>query len=285
MNYSDIKASELIARIKILSNMNVAQKRIPQDGNFTYKTFDLRISSMPCINGENIVIRILNSKLDDISLSSLGFNDNNISKIMSAIKKPNGLILITGPTGSGKSTTLLSLINLLNDGTKKIITIEDPVEYKINGIIQIQVNEQIDLTFPNILRSTLRQDPDIIVISEIRDEITAQIAIRASLTGHLVLATLHTNDCISTYSRLIDMGIAKYLINDSLLLIVSQRLLTKNDNKLIEKRLMINELLTLDDEIKNILNKYTLKNDILNNLKLNGFKTMKEDSIEKGYSI
>lgn len=134
---------------------------------------------------------------------------------MSAIKKPNGLILITGPTGSGKSTTLLSLINLLNDGTKKNITIEDPAEYKINGIIQIQVNEQIDLTFPNILRSTLRQDPDIIVISEIRDEIIAQIAIRASLTGHLVLATLHTNDCISTYSRLIDMGIAKYLINDS----------------------------------------------------------------------
>lgn len=284
-NYSNLNSSEIIARIKLLAKMNVAQKRISQDGSFTYMNYDLRVCIIPSITGENVVIRLLNSNISDYSLSSLGFSDNNINAIHNAINKLHGLILITGPTGSGKSTTLLSITNLLNNGSKKIISIEDPVEYKINGIVQIQVNEDLNMSFANILRATLRSDPDIIIISEIRDEITAQIAIRASLTGHLVLATLHTNDCISTYSRLIDMGIPKYLIDDSLLLIISQKLLTKNDNKLIKTRLMINEVLELNDDTKRIFSEYTFKNDILKSIKSTGFKTMEDDLIGKGYNL
>lgn len=278
-------AKELISRIKIMAKMNVAEKRLPQDGNITFETYDLRVCVMPCITGESVVIRILNSTLKNISLSALGFNDINILKIKKALNKSHGLILITGPTGSGKSTTLLSFTKLLNDGRKKIITIEDPVENKVDSIVQVQVNEEIGLTFPNVLRSALRSDPDIIIISEIRDELTAQIAIRASLTGHLVLATLHTNDCITSFARLVDMNIPKYLLLDSIVMIVSQRLLNSCDNKFIKNRLMINEVLYMGEKENEIFKKYTLNSEILYNLKKLNFKTMLEDASEKGYNI
>ncbi len=282
---NDYKASEIISRIKIMAKMNVAEKRMPQDGNIEFEKYDLRICSMPSILGECIIIRILNSYLNDISLKSLGYSDENINKFNNALNYKHGLILICGPTGSGKSTTLLSLTKMLDTGDKKIISIEDPVENKLNSIIQIQVNEDIGLTFPNILRSSLRADPDIIIISEIRDEITAKIAIRASLTGHLVLATLHTNDSISSFARLIDMGIEKYLLLDSIILINSQKLLSSLDNKNIKERLLINETLYFTDKEKEIFSKYNLKQDILNKLKELNFKTMEEDSLEKGYNI
>lgn len=278
-------ASELISRIKIMAKMNVAEKRLPQDGNITFENHDLRVCVMPSITGENVVIRILNSTLSDISLKTLGFNENNISKIKKALSKSHGLILVTGPTGSGKSTTLLSFTHLLNTGNKKIITIEDPVENKVNGIIQVQVNEEIGLSFPCILRSSLRSDPDIIIISEIRDELTAKIAIRAALTGHLVLATLHTNDCITSFARLIDMSIPKYLLLDSVVMIVSQRLLCSNDNKLIKDRIMINEVLYMQEKEKDIFSRYTLNSDILHELKKLDFKIMMEDCNEKGYNL
>lgn len=277
--------SEIISRIKIMAKMNVAEKRLTQDGSISYNRFDLRICIIPTISGETAVIRILNSRLSDLSLKGLGFCDKNIDLILKGINKPYGLVLITGPTGSGKSTTLLSLTNILNDGNRKIISIEDPVENKVPGIIQVQINENIGLDFPTILRSSLRADPDIIIISEIRDEITAQIAIRASLTGHLVLATLHTNDSISTFSRLVDMKIPKYLLLDSINLIISQRLLTKNDNRNIMGRLPINEVLLMTDNKKDIFNKYTLKTDIMKELKSTGFNTMEDDLNEKSYNI
>lgn len=278
-------ASEIISRIKIMAKMNVAEKRLTQDGSISFDNYDLRVCVIPSISGESVVIRILNSQLDDLSLKGLGFSDDIIQKILISINKPYGLILITGATGSGKSTTLLSLTKMLSTYNKKIISIEDPVENKVKDVIQVQVNENIGLDFPTILRSSLRADPDIIIVSEIRDEITAQIAIRASLTGHLVLATLHTNDSISTFSRLIDMNIPKYLLLDSLNLIISQRLLTKNDNKNISGILLVSEAILLDDNARDIFNKYELKIDILNELKKIGFKTMEEDLYEKGYNL
>ena len=278
-------ASEIISRIKIMAKMNVAEKRLTQDGSITFENYDLRVCVIPSISGESVVIRILNSQLEDLSLKGLGFSDDTIKKILISINKPYGLILITGATGSGKSTTLLSITKMLSTYNKKIISIEDPVENKVKDVIQVQVNENIGLDFPTILRSSLRADPDIIIVSEIRDEITAQIAIRASLTGHLVLATLHTNDSISTFSRLIDMNIPKYLLLDSLNLIISQRLLTKNDNKNISGRLLVSEAILLDNNTRDIFNKYELKIDILNELKKIGFKTMEEDLYEKGYNL
>ena len=278
-------ASEIISRIKIMAKMNVAEKRLTQDGSITFENYDLRVCVIPSISGESVVIRILNSQLEDLSLKGLGFSDDTIKKILISINKPYGLILITGATGSGKSTTLLSITKMLSTYNKKIISIEDPVENKVKDVIQVQVNENIGLDFPTILRSSLRADPDIIIVSEIRDEITAQIAIRASLTGHLVLATLHTNDSISTFSRLIDMNIPKYLLLDSLNLIISQRLLTKNDNKNISGRLLVSEAILLDNNTRDIFNKYELKIDILNELKKIGFKTMEDDLYEKGYNL
>ena len=264
--------TEIIARMKILAGMNVAEKRKPQDGSFSFllnikninKRYDIRAAYMPTIGGESIVLRILENYLEDINLETLGFSDQSIAMLNEILTRKYGMILVSGPTGSGKSTTLKSLINMLNDGRKKIITVEDPVESKIDGIIQIQVNQSIGVTFAEVLKATLRNDPDIIVISEIRDEVTAEIAVRAALTGHLVISTIHTNDAVSTLIRLVDMGIPKYLILDSLIGVIGQRLVGKKCQKCMGEgcdecsngysgRISINELLVLNQDVRNIL--------------------------------
>ena len=264
--------TEIIARIKILAGMNVAEKRKPQDGSFSFlfniknlnKRYDVRAAYMPTIGGETMVLRILENYLEDINLETLGFSNQSVAMLKEILTRKYGMILVSGPTGSGKSTTLKSLITMLNDGRKKIITVEDPVESKIEGIVQIQVNQNIGVTFAEVLKATLRNDPDIIVISEIRDEVTAEIAVRAALTGHLVISTIHTNDAVSTLIRLVDMGIPKYLILDSLIGVIGQRLVGKKCQKCMGEgcdkcsngysgRISINEVLVLNQDVRNIL--------------------------------
>ena len=264
--------TEIIARIKILAGMNVAEKRKPQDGSFSFlfniknlnKRYDIRAAYMPTIGGETMVLRILENYLEDINLETLGFSNQSIVMLKEILTRKYGMILVSGPTGSGKSTTLKSLITMLNDGRKKIITVEDPVESKIEGIVQIQVNQNIGVTFAEVLKATLRNDPDIIVISEIRDEVTAEIAVRAALTGHLVISTIHTNDAVSTLIRLVDMGIPKYLILDSLIGVIGQRLVGKKCQECMGEgcsecsngysgRISINEVLVLNQDVRNIL--------------------------------
>lgn len=218
----------LIARVKIISGMDITETRLPQDGAIktTIKdiNLDMRVSSLPTNEGEKIVIRILDYSASLNGLESLGFSPKNLVKMKELIKIPNGIILVTGATGSGKSTTVYSLLQILNTPEVNLVTVEDPVEMGIEGINQIQVNSEIGLTFANILRSILRQDPDIIMIGEIRDDETAKIAVRASITGHLVLSTLHTNNALSTIERLTDMEVETYLLATSLNGIVSQKL-------------------------------------------------------------
>jgi type IV pilus assembly protein PilB len=221
----------LTARIKIMSNLDITEQRIPQDGrmkmNIDMYEIDLRISTLPTIYGEKIVIRILNLNTAISDLGQLGFEPSNLEKMNLLIQKQHGIVLITGPTGSGKSFTLYAALNKLNSEEVNIITVEDPVEYQLEGVNQIQVNPNVGLTFAAGLRSILRQDPNIIMIGEIRDSETADMAIRASITGHLVLSTLHTNDSIGTVTRLIDMGIEPFLIASSLNGVISQRLIRR----------------------------------------------------------
>ncbi len=218
----------LIARVKIISGMDITEARLPQDGAIktTIKdiNLDMRVSSLPTNEGEKIVIRILDYSASLNGLESLGFSPSNLAKMKALIKEPNGIILVTGATGSGKSTTVYSLLQLLNTPQVNLVTVEDPVEMNIAGINQIQVNSEIGLTFANVLRSILRQDPDIIMIGEIRDDETAKIAVRASITGHLVLSTIHTNNALNTIERLTDMDVETYLLASSLNGIVSQKL-------------------------------------------------------------
>lgn len=221
----------LVARIKVLSGLNIAEKRIPQDGrimvNFRGKEIDLRVSILPIVNGEKIVIRILNTGGNTLNKGQLGMSEDNIKKLNRIISHPHGIILVTGPTGSGKSTTLYAILKEVNSDKVNTITVEDPVEFTMSGINQVSVNEKAGLTFASGLRSILRQDPDIIMIGEIRDEETAEIATRAAITGHLVLSTLHTNDAPSSIIRLIDMGIKPYLVATSVVGIMAQRLVRR----------------------------------------------------------
>lgn len=221
----------IVSRIKIMAHLNIAEKRLPQDGRIQIKVgdkaIDIRVSIIPCNFGERVVMRLLDKTKGIVTLESLNFSDRDFKIVSTMIKKPNGIILISGPTGSGKTTTLYAILNKLNRPDVNIITVEDPVEYTINGVNQIQVKESIGLTFANILRSILRQDPDIILIGEIRDKETAQIATQAALTGHLVLSTVHTNSAPATITRLIDMGVEPFLIASSLICIMSQRLVRR----------------------------------------------------------
>ncbi|WP_175476739.1 GspE/PulE family protein [Virgibacillus subterraneus] len=241
----------LIARIKILANLNITETRLPQDGriktNVGETPVDLRISCLPTVHGEKIVIRILDLNNALMQLSELNFSEDNYKKYKQLITQPSGLVLLTGPTGSGKTSTLYASINQLNQENVNIITVEDPVEYQLDGINQVQVKSSIELTFANGLRSILRQDPNIIMVGEIRDQETAEIAIRASLTGHLVFSTVHTNSAIDTVPRLIDMGIEPYLVVSSLSGIVAQRLVRKICRDCITER----ELTEMEKEIFN----------------------------------
>jgi general secretion pathway protein E len=222
---------QLISRVKVIGKMNVSERRLPQDGRVRLrigtKEIDLRISTIPTVFGERLVLRILDKSNRLVGLEELGLIEKDFEIIERIIKKPHGLILVTGPTGAGKSTTLYSIIQKIKSPEKNIITIEDPVEYQIDGISQIQVKPKIDLTFANGLRSILRQDPDVIMIGEIRDIETAEIALHASMTGHLVLSTLHTNDAPSSVIRLIDLGVQNFLVSASLECVIAQRLVRK----------------------------------------------------------
>lgn len=224
-------ANGIISRIKVMAHMDIAERRLPQDGRvfLTIRghSVDIRISTLPTNHGESVVMRILDKSAVSLDLTRLGMMPDNLKTVKQLMQKPNGIILVTGPTGSGKTTTLYACLNHVNVTGLKIITAEDPVEYDIDGIMQIQINPEIGVTFSNCLRSILRQDPDIILIGEIRDLETLEIAVQASLTGHLVLSTLHTNDAPSTITRLINMGLKPYLITAALVAIISQRLVKK----------------------------------------------------------
>ncbi|HEX7647734.1 MAG TPA: type II secretion system ATPase GspE [Noviherbaspirillum sp.] len=223
--------ASLISRIKIMAQLDIAEKRLPQDGRITLriggKPVDVRVSTLPTGHGERAVLRLLDKEGGRMDLQQLGMNDDVLAQFDHLIAQPHGIVLVTGPTGSGKTTTLYAAMSRLNASTTNILTVEDPIEYELAGIGQTQVNPRIDMTFAKALRAILRQDPDVIMIGEIRDLETAQIAVQASLTGHLVLATLHTNDSASAVTRLLDMGIEPFLLSSSLLGVVAQRLVRK----------------------------------------------------------
>lgn len=312
----------IIARLKIISNMDIAERRIPQDGRLSLKyegrPVDFRVSSLPSIFGEKIVLRILDKTSSLRPLEALGFSQYNLNKFESIITQPYGMILISGPTGSGKTTTLYSILNRLNTPTKNIITVEDPVEYQLKGINQIQVNEKAGLTFANALRSILRQDPNIILIGEIRDKETAQIAIEAALTGHLVLSTIHTNDSSSIPTRLIDMGVEPFLVASSLIGATAQRLVRKvcqNCKHPVEPseevlahlgfpleegvtfyrgdgceacgytgykgRIAISEILPISPEIQHLILRSASSKEIMAEGKRQGMKTLLDDAMNK----
>lgn len=223
--------ASLISRIKIMSQLDIAEKRLPQDGRITLrvggKPVDVRVSTLPTGHGERAVLRLLDKEAGRLDLSHLGMAEDMLPQFDRLINQPHGIVLVTGPTGSGKTTTLYAALSRLNASTTNIMTVEDPIEYDLNGVGQTQVNARIDMTFAKALRAILRQDPDVIMIGEIRDLETAQIAVQASLTGHLVLATLHTNDAASAVTRLLDMGIEPFLLSSSLLGVMAQRLVRK----------------------------------------------------------
>ena len=300
----------IVSRVKIMSELDIAEKRLPQDGRIKIKTKEaeqeLRISIIPTINGESIVIRILANQKAEMELEKLGMRELVLKDFRGLVHKPNGIVLVTGPTGSGKSTTLFSAIKEISDGQKKILTIEDPVEYQIDGISQIQVKSDIGLSFAKGLRAILRHDPDIIMIGEIRDKETAEIAIRSSLTGHLVFATLHTNDSVSAITRLVDMGIEPYLITSSLIGVLAQRLVRKicpycKTEKVLDNgekawygkgcdycfytgykgRTSIHELFKIDDYNKKDILSGKTGFQIKSKLKDNGWDDLKSDGIAK----
>jgi type IV pilus assembly protein PilB len=315
----------LISRLKIMAEMNIAERRIPQDGRIEVrsagKDFDLRVSSIPTPFGEKIVMRILDKSSVMIGLEKLGFTDENQLRIEELVSQPNGMFLCTGPTGSGKTTTQYSVLNKLNTVGVNIITVEDPIEYQLNGIAQVQVNRKAGLTFATGLRAFLRQDPDIIMVGEMRDLETAEIAIEASLTGHLVLSTLHTNDAPSATLRMIDMGVEPYLISATVIGVLAQRLARKLCSECKEPyevpamdlrrfglavtdpdemvrlykpvgcdncrqtgyrgRTGIHELMVMNAEIAELVVRRAPLNDIKEAAKANGMRELREDGLHK----
>jgi MSHA biogenesis protein MshE len=226
---ADIKiATPLALRLKLMADLDISEKRLPQDGRFAVKVrgqrIDVRISTMPTQYGESVVMRLLSQVGMNLRLDAIGMPAALVERFRAIVQRPNGLVLVTGPTGSGKTTTLYSALAELNSVEKKLITVEDPIEYRLSGINQVQVNDKIELNFARVLRSALRQDPDIVLVGEMRDQETAQIGLRAAMTGHLVLSTLHTNDAASTPLRLMDMGVPRYMVSGSLQAVLAQRL-------------------------------------------------------------
>ncbi len=319
MSFSKRSHMAIVTRIKIMGKMDIAERRIPQDGRIETelegKDIDMRISSLPTVYGEKIVIRLLDRDGFNFSKEDLGFSEKELTIFNKIIHQPYGIILVTGPTGSGKSTTLYTILKDLNKEDQNIITVEDPVEYKLHGINQVQVNNKAGLTFANGLRSILRQDPDIIMVGEIRDTETAEIAVRASITGHLVLSTLHTNDTASTIARLMDMGIEPYMVSTSLIGIISQKLVkrlcpsckiaymadTKQKNilRLDEKeditiykpkgcnkcikgyrgRIPVHEVMFLDEKIRKLIDNKNTTDDIKSTAIKEGMKTLYESAV------
>lgn len=312
----------IVSRIKIMAKLNIAERRLPQDGRIKLKVnekeIDLRVSTIPVLHGESVVMRILLKEGILIDLNLLGFPPDTLTKFEQLIKKPNGIILVTGPTGSGKTTTLYAALDKINSPDKKIITVEDPIEYHLKGINQIQVKPQIGLNFANTLRHIVRQDPDIIMIGEIRDLETAEIAIQSALTGHLVFSTLHTNDAPSAITRLIDMGVENFLLSSTIRGILAQRLVRvicpnckEVDRSLAEKeelkalgiaadrdlykgrgcekcsftgyygRMGIFELLVVDDLIRSLILAKADANGLRETARRQGMKTLLEDGADK----
>ncbi len=302
MNAPLVQYPAIASRIKLIAGLNIAESRLPQDGRTDFKLgrseLDIRISSVPTMNGESIVMRLLRKDGMEFNLISTGMLPEMVEKFKNIINTPNGIILTVGPTGSGKSTTLYSIMSTLNTPDKKIITIEDPVEYRIERLSQIQVNPKIGLDFASGLRNIVRQDPDIILVGEIRDRETADIAINAALTGHLVLSTLHTNDAAGAVSRLLDMGIDGFLISSALTAVLSQRLVrkicdkchgNKNSSEICEKcadsgfkgRAGIFELLVVNDEIREAINNNSDSNTIAKLAIKNGMIPLVDDGNKK----
>ncbi len=314
--------SPLASRMKLLSNLDIAEKRKPQDGRFSTtvskKEFDFRVSTLPTIHGESIVLRILDKTKAMIKLEDAGMSKFCFDRFSESIKVPYGIVLVTGPTGSGKTTTLYGALNAIKDVKDKIITVEDPVEYQMSGLQQVQVRPNVGLTFGSALKSILRQDPDKIMIGEIRDQETLRIAIQAALTGHLVLSTLHTNDAISAVTRILDMGIEEYLVSGALVAIQAQRLVRKicthckketvlpstllkdveqylPENPIFyvgagckecghsgySGREMISEVLTISETFSRMIARSATKNEMLNQAMEEGFINMFEDGVRK----
>lgn len=252
----------LINKIKIQANLDIAEKRLPQDGRILFRSrageFDIRVSSLPTMNGEKIVMRLLSKEAGQIQLSQLGFSDEQLELYTKSVKRPNGIVLISGPTGSGKTTTLYATLQLLNSDEMNILTIEDPIEYTLEGVNQVQLKEDIGLTFSSALRTFLRQDPDIIMLGEIRDKETAQMAIRAALTGHLVFSTIHTNSAWGTISRLVDMGIPPYLLANTINLSIAQRLVRLLCPKCKKQDIVKSSLFPLDFNLPSKLEFHSL---------------------------
>ncbi len=285
--------ASLISRIKIMSQLDIAEKRLPQDGRITLrvggKPVDVRVSTLPTGHGERAVLRLLDKSGERISLQSVGMQGDALRELQHLIAQPHGIILVTGPTGSGKSTTLYAALSRLDTSRGNIMTVEDPIEYELAGVGQTQVNAKIDLTFAKALRAILRQDPDVIMIGEIRDFETAQIAIQASLTGHLVLATLHTNDATSAVTRLTDMGVEPFLLSSSLLGVLAQRLVrqlcTHCHGAGCERcgqtgyagRSGVFELLVTDDAIRAQIHNKASEADIRQAAQATGMVLMRED--------
>jgi type IV pilus assembly protein PilB len=314
--------SGVISRIKIMSSINIAEKRIPQDGRMSIvhngASFDLRVATLPTVWGENVVMRILYNTATTMSLKDMNMSEKNFEVFEKSFKKPHGMILVTGPTGSGKSTTLYTTLNAISTPEVKVITVEDPVEYRLKGINQVQVNNRAGMTFAAALRSILRSDPDVVLVGEIRDAETAKISIEASLTGHMVLSTLHTNDAPSSVTRLTEMGVEPFLVGSALECVVAQRLVRKLCDKCKEKyyetdyvldglgypksytrelykpvgcshcsntgyrgRIAVHEVMHVDDEIERLVVSGAPTSEIRDSALRNGMVTLREDSFGK----
>ena len=260
----------LNARIKVMSNLDIAERRVPQDGRMSLKLgekwIDIRVSTLPSSFGERLVLRLLDKADASLDLRELGMTDEMTKDYLDQLRSTSGIILVTGPTGSGKTTTLYSGLNYLNDQTRNILTVEDPIEYALEGIGQTQVNNKVGLSFAKGLRAILRQDPDVVMVGEIRDKETAETAIQASLTGHLVLSTIHTNDAVGAITRLVDMGVEPYLLASSVKMVIAQRLVRKIDNEQkLSGRIGIFEMIKIDNDIKKLINENIDEDSIRNN--------------------